>query len=198
MRVLVTGFEPFGEIDSNCTELVLKELKKNSSGIDTLLLPVENNKCFSILNDHINESAYDYVILLGQASKRNCISIERVALNVYDFPIRDNVGNRIVDQRIIEDAENALFSTLPIREILKDLRCQGIDSEISNSAGTYICNEVFFKGLNSTKNMKTKLGFIHFPLVLEQNCINFTADWSLSQLCLSLDLIVKSCSKSLE
>lgn len=197
MKVLVTGFEPFGSISTNCTELVLQELKANPK-IDTLLLPVENNKCFSYLQKKMTEVEYDYVILLGQASKRSRISIERVALNLYDFPIEDNLGKQIIDQRIIENEENALFSTLPIKKILKDLGERGIEAEISNSAGTYICNELFFKGLNSTKNIKTHLGFIHLPLVSEQNCINFTTVWNLSHLCLAVDVIIGACSNSPE
>ncbi len=197
MKTLVTAFEPFGNISTNCTELVLRELELNLD-VDTLLLPVEHIECFSKLMNKIEKNTYDNIILLGQASMRKRISIERVALNIYDFPIQDNSGNQIIDQRIIEDEENALFSTLPIKEILNDLKLRGIDSEISNSAGTYICNELFFKGLNLVKNTKTRLGFIHLPLAEEQNCINFTTAWSLSQLCLSLEVIINTCSKSLE
>ncbi|PIK13658.1 hypothetical protein [Halobacteriovorax sp. JY17] len=194
MKVLVTAFEPFGDINTNCTQMVLNEIK-NIPSVSTLLLPVENENAFNLLKTKLEENSYDYVILLGQAANRDCISLERVALNIYDFPIADNKGVVLCDQKIISDEENALFSTLPIRNIFNELSGSNFKCEVSNSAGTYICNELFFKGLSFTKKTKTKLGFIHFPLVKEQNCIKFTTNWTLSDLCLVtikiMDTLVK-------
>lgn len=188
MKILVTAFEPFGEISTNSTQMVLDELKSDSF-VEKLVLPVESNKCFEILKNRIDSQHYDYVILLGQASRRDKISLERIAINVLDFPIVDNAGNRFIDSAVIEGDDCAYFSTLPIRDIYKDLQSSGIPCEISNTAGTYICNEIFFRGLSHTRNRETKLGFIHFPLLIEQNCRNFTTKWTLSELCLALEKI---------
>ena len=194
MNILVTAFEPFGEIDTNCTQMVLKEIK-NILGVETLLLPVLNDQAFTLIERKLNECSYDFVILLGQAAGRDRISLERVALNLVDFPIADNNGVVLKDTPIYSDEENALFSTLPLRRIEEALTKAKFKVEVSNSAGTYICNEVFFKGLAHTKNSKTKLGFIHFPLVREQNCRKFTTKWSLSDLCLVMVKIIDEIGK---
>ena len=190
MNILITAFEPFGDIDTNCTQMVLKEIE-NIAGVETLLLPVSSDKAFPLIERKLKETSYDFVILLGQSAGRSFISLERVALNLYDFPIADNEGVVLKDTPIYCDEENAMFSDLPLREIEEALGKTNLEVQVSNSAGTYICNEVFFKGLVYTKNSKTRLGFVHFPVVREQNCRKFTTKWSLSDLCLAMVKIIE-------
>jgi len=179
MRILLTGFEPFGEHEKNTSELVLDFLK-NHDQIDISLLPVEYENAFKIVSDLLDQKNYDYVIHLGQAAKRSKISLERVAINICDFPIVDNLGKRIVDRPVIAEGEAAYFSTLPIRQIEMELCANNVPCEISNTAGTYICNEVMYRSLHKTLEQKTSVGFIHLPLISEQ-----PTNEEVSQLCLT-------------
>ena len=112
----------------------------------------------------------DYVLSIGQAGGRASISIERVAINIDDFRIKDNEGNQPIDENIFEDGENAYFSTLPIKSIQDELSKNNIPSSISNTAGTFVCNHVLYGVLYliEKKYKGKKSGFIHIPFLPEQ------------------------------
>ncbi|ATH07212.1 hypothetical protein BIY24_04450 [Halobacteriovorax marinus] len=194
LKILVTGFEPFGDISSNCTQMIVDKFKSESL-VDTLILPVVTTKCFTVLETFLAGKEYDFIILLGQASKRDRISIERVALNVLDFPIADNEGNLIAHKKIIENASDGIFTGLPLEELQRTCKEKSIQAEVSNSAGTYICNEIFFRTLFKFRNSRTKVGFIHLPLVLEQNISSNRVNITLNDLYQNLKIVLGSLDK---
>jgi pyroglutamyl-peptidase len=109
------------------------------------------------------------VICIGQAAGRSAISLERIAINIDDARIADNLGMQPVDQPVIEGAPAAYFSTLPIKAIVQQLNHAGIPAEVSNTAGTFVCNHVFYALMHHvTESPDTKAGFVHIPFLPEQ------------------------------
>nr|PZN02576.1 MAG: pyroglutamyl-peptidase I [Bacillota bacterium] len=172
MKVLVTGFEPFGGEKVNPALEAIKLLPKEIKGAQVVVkeLPTVFGKSLDLLFKAIEEEKPDVVISVGQAGGRYAISVERVAINVDDARIPDNEGNQPVDQPIFPDGENAYFSTLPIKRIVEAIKKEGIPAEISNTAGTYVCNHVMYGLLYyaSKKRPEMKAGFIHVPYLFEQ------------------------------
>ena len=110
------------------------------------------------------------MISIGQAGGRSKITPERIAINIDDARIPDNIGNSPIDEAIRKDGENAYFSTLPIKAIVDELNKNNIPSAISNTAGTFVCNHIMYESLYlaSKKYPNIKAGFIHIPYIEEQ------------------------------
>ncbi|QKS71812.1 pyroglutamyl-peptidase I [Paenalkalicoccus suaedae] len=170
MKLLLTGFEPFGELDRNPTEeLVIKIKEEGFEGVDirSLVLPVVYESCFDALKKNMDEWKPDAVLSLGVAVGRSAISVERIAINIQDVAAdrSDNNGHAPVDRKIDPEGPDAIFTTLPYRTIVSRLVEGGIPSEVSNTAGTYICNTTMYQALAHAKNVSTCrfTGFIHVP-----------------------------------
>lgn len=172
MKVLVTGFEPFGGEKVNPALEAVKLLPKEINGAQVVVreLPTVFRKSLDVLFSEIEKENPDVVICVGQAGGRFAISVERVAINVDDARIPDNEGNQPIDQPIFPDGENAYFSTLPIKRIVEAIKKEKIPAEVSNTAGTYVCNHVMYGVLYyaSRKKPNMKAGFIHVPYLFEQ------------------------------
>ena len=110
------------------------------------------------------------VLCLGEATRRPAISIERVAVNLLDFRIPDNAGAQITDQPIREDGPAAYFSTLPVRALLNALHGSKLPAELSLTAGSYLCNQIFYTLMHAlaAQGSKVTAGFIHLPALPEQ------------------------------
>lgn len=173
MNIILTGFEPFNGSASNPSSEVINNFPVSlfsGHNLDLKILPVDSIKAVGWLKNKIQESRPDVIVLLGEASMRPVVSIEKVAINWMDFRIADNSGNQILDQSVIEEGPAAFFSTLPVNPIYNQLKNSGIPVEISLSAGTYLCNQVFYSSLYyaSLENHKCLCGFIHLPPLPEQ------------------------------
>lgn len=168
-QILLTGFEPFHTASANPSkEIALTLQAEHIEGLTTAVLPVEFGKSWKILEALINEQNPDYVIALGQAEGRSQITPEQIAINLDDARIPDNAGNQPLNQKIIVDGEDGLFTTLPVLEIVELLRNSNIPAAISFSAGTYVCNHLFYSLQNYSKQTSIKSGFIHVPLMDSQ------------------------------
>ncbi|RYG66586.1 pyroglutamyl-peptidase I, partial [bacterium] len=156
--------------------------------IELLNLPVERFKATDILERSIKEHQPDIIILLGEARSRGAITPERVAINVDDFRIPDNGGHQPREETVVEGAPPAYFSTLPIVAITNALGEAEIPSSISNTAGTYLCNRVFYFVMHLLGEMQspTRAGFIHLPL-LEEHRPEGEQNW----ICLPRDTVVQ-------
>jgi len=147
MKVLLTGFEPFGGETINPSWEVAKRV--SSEGVEgaeivTALLPTVFGKSINEAVRVIEELKPDLVISLGQAGGSAEITVERVAINISDAGSPDNDNNQPVDIPIIEGGPAAYFSTLPIKAMVEDIRCAGIPARVSNTAGTFVCNHVMW------------------------------------------------------
>jgi pyroglutamyl-peptidase len=170
-KVLLTGFEPFGGASFNPSGAVVQAIaKRGINGIEivTAILPVEFKRSAEMLVELISSHRPDVVISLGQAEGRDFIGPEQVAINLADGRIADNAGVKIVNQSINPSAADGYFSTLPIRAIVDAISSLGIAAKISYSAGTFICNEIFFATQSFLQESEVISGFIHLPLAPNQ------------------------------
>lgn len=174
MRILVTGFDPFGGESVNPSYEAVRLLPDVISGAELIKLeiPTVCGKSTEVVAGKIEECNPDAVISVGQAGGANAIRIERIAVNLDDYRIPDNEGNQPIDTPIYVDGPNAYFSTLPIKPIRDAMGEKGIASEVSNSAGLFVCNHVFYsiRHLCETRYRERRImsGFIHVPYIPEQ------------------------------
>ena len=172
MKILVTGFDPFGGESINPSMEAVLALP-NTIGAATLIkviLPTKFREAGEILERKIQEHQPDAVVSVGQAGGRSAITPERVAINLRDASIPDNGGDQPCDEEIFSDSPTAYFATLPIKKIVSALKDAGIPAAISNTAGTFVCNEVMYTALHAAAGQGTamKAGFIHIPFTEEQ------------------------------
>ena len=171
MKIIVTGFDPFGGEKINPSIECVKALPE-IEGVELirLELPTVFKESAKRLNEVINDVKPDAVLSVGQAGGRAGITMERIAINVDDARIPDNISQQPIDEEIQVEGEAAYFSTLPIKRIVKAIREAGISAEVSNSAGTFVCNHIMYQALfAATKSDKPfKAGFMHIPFIPEQ------------------------------
>ncbi|BDU39735.1 pyroglutamyl-peptidase I [Vibrio nigripulchritudo] len=169
--VLITGFEPFGGADVNpaLEAVTLLEGKLLEGGrIVTCSVPVVRGKSVNTVIEAIEQHKPDIVITVGQAAGRCTITPERVAINLDDYRIPDNEGNQPIDEPVVENADAAYFSTLPIKAICRALNNQDVPASVSNTAGTYVCNHLFYGIQHYLRDSVIRHGFVHIPLLPEQ------------------------------
>ena len=172
MKVLITGFEPFMNLKRNPSLEVLPLLQEEAKflQVKTLVLPVVFDQVFESVKEAIDLFQPDAILHLGLAENRSKISLERVAINLKDARAKDNQGNQPIDEPILKGKKNAYFSSLPLRAMEAALKAEGIPVEISNSAGTYVCNNIMYHTLAYLEDMRldVQAGFVHLPLMKEQ------------------------------
>lgn len=172
MKVLITGFNKFGGESINPSSLCVNSLPDVIDNIEIkkVTLPTVFKDSSRVLEENIKSFSPNIIICVGQAGGRSKITPERIAINIDDARIPDNIGNSPIDEAIRKDGENAYFSTLPIKAIVDELNKNNIPSAISNTAGTFVCNHIMYEALylTSKKYLNIKAGFIHIPYIEEQ------------------------------
>lgn len=176
-RILLTGFEPFAGASLNPSEQIVKALAAtgivDASGqpqvdLHTAILPVVFTESSELLKHLIKQHQPDMVISLGQAEGRREISFERVAINLDDARLADNAGRTITDKPVVEGGHPAHFTTLPVKEMVAAVRAKGIAAGLSTTAGTFVCNHIFYSLQHALIGTGKLSGFIHVPLMPEQ------------------------------
>lgn len=169
---LVTGFEPFDGDTLNPSLEIARALDGEvvaGHRVVGAALPTEFAASLPALRALLRKHRPVLVIALGLASRRAEISLERVAINLIDARIADNVGAQPVDRRVIANAPAAYFSTLPVKAMLARLREAGIAAGLSQTAGTFVCNQVFFGLAHAlARDARARGGFVHVPPLPEQ------------------------------
>lgn len=169
--VLLTGFEPFNQATINPAWEAVRALdgwEGEHFRVEVRQLACVFGQAIEDIDAMIDELHPDVVIAVGQAGGRPEISVERVAINVDDAAILDNGGQQPVDTAIEPDGPAAYFSTLPIKAIVRALRERGLHAGVSQTAGTFVCNHVFYGLMHKTTGQDIKAGFIHVPFLPEQ------------------------------
>lgn len=173
--VLVTGFDPFGGQSINPSWQAVQALDGgmvHGHRIVGAQLPTVFGLAMQVLRDLLRQHRPTLVICTGQAGGRAAISFERVAINVDDARIADNAGAQPVDLPVVPGAPAAYFTTLPIKAMLQSLLAQGINAEVSQTAGTFVCNHVFFGLMHALATdpacRGTRGGLIHVPWLPSQ------------------------------
>lgn len=197
MKIVVTGFEAFLAHDENPTEAILKKLPKEMHGFQIIpcLLPVAFEDSFNHLSNMVDNVNPDIVIMLGLAGGRKAISLERIAINIDHSKHPDNNGVTKHHETINENGNIAYFSTLPIEDIMKRLESDKIPCEISNSAGTYVCNNIFYQMMSLIDQRSTNMiaGFVHVPYMKEQSKKHGDFSLELSVLVKAIEHIINAC-----
>jgi pyroglutamyl-peptidase len=165
-KVLLTGFEPFGNATSNPSGEIVRQI--SGDNIVTAILPVAYAQSAERLLSLIEQHKPDVVICLGQAEGRTAITPERIAINLDDARLADNQGVLRNDVKILEDGPDAYFSTLPANDIVAAIKAQGIPAAVSLSAGAFLCNHVFYVAQNKFAGSDVRSGFVHVPLMDSQ------------------------------
>lgn len=172
MKILVTGFDPFGGEKINPAIESVKRLpdKILDAEIIKLEIPTVIGKSVDKIREKIKEVEPDVVLSIGQAGGRPDITVERVGINCDDCRIKDNEGNQPIDEKVVEDGPAAYFATIPIKAIVEHIKEGKIPASVSNTAGTFICNHVLYGvcHIKATEYPNMRTGFIHIPFLPEQ------------------------------
>ncbi|MEJ6003532.1 pyroglutamyl-peptidase I [Paucibacter soli] len=169
--ILLTGFEPFGGEHINPSWEVARALDGEliaGARVQALQLPCVFGAALQGLAQGIAQHRPAMVLALGQAAGRSELSVERVAINVDDARIADNRGSQPIDEAVIAGAPAAYFSTLPIKSMVAALRVAGYPAGVSQSAGTFVCNHLFYGMQHQLAGSEVRSGFLHIPLLPQQ------------------------------
>jgi pyroglutamyl-peptidase len=167
-KIVVTGFEPWAHGTENPTLEVLDRLEhanEIAGALTTVRLPVDSLRLAGIVEETLDRVQPNLWISLGLAPGASVIAVERLAGNVLDFPIPDNVGNQPGGEPVFPGGPAAYFATIPVKAIAFGLRAAGIPAKISNTASTYGCNQMMYTVLHliARKGLPTRAGFLHVP-----------------------------------
>lgn len=196
MKILVTGFDPFGGEPVNPAIESVKLLPDTIAGAEIIKLeiPTVCHKSLQKIDAKIAEVDPDVILSIGQAGGRPDITVERVGINVDDCRIPDNEGNQPCDEPVFADGPDAYFVTLPIKAMVQKINEAGVPASVSNTAGTFICNHVTYgvRYLCEHKYPGKKSGFIHIPFMTSQ------AVGKRGIACMNLNDIVKGLTAAIE
>ncbi len=177
--VLLTGFDAFGDALINPSWLVAQALHGRriaGHAIVAAQLPTVFGRSLRQLAALLKQHRPTLVICLGLAGGRSAISLERVAININDARIADNAAQQPIDHPVVPGAPAAYFSSLPIKAMLRALDKAGIAAEVSQTAGTFVCNQVFYGLMHELATRRalknTRGGFVHLPFVPRQGTPN--------------------------
>lgn len=172
MKILVTGFDPFGGELVNPALEAVKLLPDTIVGaqIYKLEIPTVFHKSAQLLNAKIKDIQPDVVLAIGQAGGRTAITPERVAINLDDARIPDNEKNQPIDEAIQADGQSAYFTQLPVKAMVHAIKEVGIPASVSNTAGTFVCNHIMYQVLYMIDHEFPGMrgGFIHVPFIPQQ------------------------------
>lgn len=194
--VLLTGYEAFGEIKKNPSIEACKRLLGNKyNGYEIIVeeIPMKYQEVREIIEGHVEKYKPAAIICTGISSKRGFITVERVAINIGSAEGSTNFGYTQLDQSLNPDGPVGYFTTLPFRKILKAMTGNKIPAELSNTAGTYGCNQIFYHLMDFLTREKIDIpaGFIHVPRLPEQAIENGLPSMSLNLSVKALEIAVE-------
>ncbi len=171
-KILLAGFGPFGDDPLNAAIQVVRRLDGTrimDAQVIGRELPVIARESLRLLKTWLSELRPSIIVVVGQAAGRAEITPERVAINVDDFRIPDNRGVQPIDKPVVRGGPVAYWSTLPVKSMVNAMLRDGIPARVSNSAGTYVCNHVFYGLMHHLASVRRTVGgFVHVPLLPEQ------------------------------
>ena len=204
MKILVTGFDPFGGEPTNPAWETVRRLPDEVAGaqIIKVMIPTVFGKSAEVTRAAIIEHDPDVIVSVGQAGGRYSVNPERVAINIDDGRIEDNEGYQPIDVKIKEDGAPAYFSTLPIKAMVTAMQNAGIPAAVSNTAGTYVCNHIMYQVRYMCEHEfpGKRSGFVHVPYLPSQvvdkpNMPSLGLDELVIALTAGLDAIVEFADK---
>lgn len=178
MKLLITGFEPFGGETVNPSWEAVKNLpdRIGTWELCKLKIPTVYGKAAEMVLEKAGAVGAEVIISVGLAGKRDAVTPERIAVNIRDARIPDNAGILYRGERVAPEGPAAYFSTLPVEKMSQAIRDAGVPSAVSNTAGCYVCNDVLYTLLNVYHGTPVRVGFIHVPYLPEQGTPNLTLE----------------------
>lgn len=199
MKILVTGFDPFGGEKINPAIESVKKLPDEIAGAQIIKLEVPTvcHQSLNVIDGAIEKYDPDVILSIGQAGGRTDITVERIGINIDDCRIPDNAGQQIIDEPVCPDGPAAYFSNLPIKAMVAKIQEHHIPASVSNTAGTFVCNHVLYgvRHMIETKYQGKRSGFIHIPFLPQQvidkkNMPSMSLDTIVKALCVAIEAIV--------
>lgn len=169
-QLLITGFDPFGGQSINPAWEAVKQLPTRIGEFELckLEIPTVFGLAARVILDEAARIHPDVILSIGQAGGRSAVTPERIGINMRSARIADNQGNRPVEEQIIPGGPDGIFSTVPVNAMAAAIHAAGLPGTISNTAGTFVCNEVLYTLLHHFSGTATRVGFIHVPYLPEQ------------------------------
>lgn len=202
MRLLLTGFMPFPGVDVNPTQLLIRYFQDETvplpPGVQVIaeVLPTAFEASEERIRQLIRDEVPDAVLCLGVAQKRNSINVERIAHNWDEATIPDNEGLQLSGQKIVADGADTLVSTLPIERMMAALEKASIPAVVSDNAGRYVCNHVFYASRHEIdfRGLNTPCGFVHVPGLAGTN--DEHPVWEIERLLDAVQVCIKAIAES--
>lgn len=190
---MLTGFAPFGGEATNPSWDAVRRVVPDGYELVTAELPCEFGASLDALRGLLAEHAPDAVVCVGQAGGRTGVTPERVAVNLDDARIPDNAGRRPIDEPVVPGGPAAYFSSLPVKACVAALHDAGIPASVSHTAGTFVCNHVFYglMHLIATEHPTVRGGFVHVPYAPEQGHDDMPS-LDLDTTARALDLVIRT------
>lgn len=169
-KLLITGFEPFGKDTVNSSWEAVKRLEDRIGDYELtkLLIPTVFGKAAEQVLEAARELEPDVILCVGQAGRRSSVTPEMVAVNLRYASMEDNAGNKPQDEPVVQGGDVAYFASVPVRKMVDALKANDIPGAVSYSAGTYVCNDLFYTLRHYYEGTETQVGFIHVPCLPEQ------------------------------
>ena len=169
-KILITGFDPFNGNTANPSWMAAQALpdRVGDYEVHRLQLPTVYGQAAQMVIDFAQQLQPDVILCLGLAGGRAAVTPERVGINIRSASIPDNAGQQFTDAPIVPGGPAAYFSTLPVTAIVAAIREAGVPGAVSNTAGTYVCNDVLYTLCHHFAGTKTRVGFIHVPYISGQ------------------------------
>ena len=168
--ILVTGFDPFGGESTNASWEAVKRLPEKIGNLQIHKLEIPT--VFGEAAEKVLRTAEllrpQVILCVGQAAGRSSVTPERISINIRDARIPDNRGYVPADVPVVPGAPAAYFATVPVKNMVFAIQQKNIPASVSNSAGTFVCNDLFYTLLHHFDDTSTQVGFIHIPLLPEQ------------------------------
>lgn len=164
-KLLITGFNPFGGQMINPSWAAVERLPEQIGDyrLCKLLIPTLFSAAAQLVLETARELQPDVILCIGQAGGRKAVTPERIGVNIRSASIADNAGFQPVEQPVIPGAADGLFATVPVHAMASAIRDAGYPGAVSNTAGTFVCNDVLYTLLHHYAGTATRVGFIHVP-----------------------------------
>lgn len=188
-KLLITGFDPFNGNTANPSWMAARALPERVGDYEVhkLQLPTVYGEAARMVIDFAATLQPDVILCLGLAGGCGAVTPERVGINIRSASIPDNVGQQFTDAPILEDGPAAYFSTLPVTAMAAAIRAAGLPGAVSNTAGTYVCNDVLYTICHHFAGTKTRVGFLHVPYIPGQGEPNLPLADTVKALCAAIE-----------
>lgn len=190
-KLLITGFDPFGGEKVNPAWEAVKRLPDRIGDfvLQKRMIPTVFGEAGTACLETAEKFRPDVILCIGQAGGRSKVTPERVAINFRKAGIPDNAGNQPQEEPVVPGGPDGLFASAPVEKMAAGIQALGIPGEVSNTAGTFVCNDLFYTLLFRYRGTSTRVGFIHVPFLPEQG----TPSLPLPEIVRALEAAIAAC-----